>query len=95
LDLNVFKGQFGLTMTPGISADGAADGLVDGADFLLWQQRVGATSGSATATAVQASFGSLSAELTAAAADEVFAAGDFTGLFAAPEAYRPPRRGQF
>jgi GH43 family beta-xylosidase len=95
LDLNVFKGQFGLTMTPGISADGAADGLVDGADFLLWQQRLGATPGGETAAAAQASVGNFSASLTAAAADEVYAAGDFTGLFAAPEAYRPPRRGQF
>jgi hypothetical protein len=34
LDLEVFKGQFGLTMTRAISADGATDGFIDGTDFL-------------------------------------------------------------
>jgi hypothetical protein len=43
LDLEVLKGQTGLAMFPGVSADGSGDGLVDGADFLGWQRQLGAT----------------------------------------------------
>ena len=42
-DLAVFAGLFGLPITPGISADGDANGFVDGNDFLLWQRNFGAT----------------------------------------------------
>jgi GH43 family beta-xylosidase len=42
-DLAVFAGLFGMAITPGISADGDADGFVDGNDFLLWQRNFGAS----------------------------------------------------
>ncbi|RIK86697.1 MAG: hypothetical protein DCC67_02470 [Planctomycetota bacterium] len=40
LDLETWQGQFGLTDLAA-GADGNADGLVDGADFLAWQRRHG------------------------------------------------------
>lgn len=41
-DLAVFAGLFGLPITPGVSADGDANGFVDGGDFLRWQRHFGA-----------------------------------------------------
>jgi GH43 family beta-xylosidase len=42
LDLKVFAEQFGAAVFPGTGGDGAGDGFVDGADFLLWQRQLGA-----------------------------------------------------
>ena len=49
-DLAVFAGLFGLPITPGISADGDANGFVDGNDFLLWQRNFDATPPAIAAT---------------------------------------------
>jgi GH43 family beta-xylosidase len=111
LDLNVFKGQFGLALTPGISADAVADGLIDGADFLRWQQQLGATHTTPAAILNLAPGeppGANADPLTspnnappqpasaAASLDAVFSANDFTTLFAtSPTAYRPERRSRF
>ncbi len=92
----------------GLGADGNNNGVIDAADLGVWRGRFGqslaaaaaqsatsaAGSGASGASGSAASSESLVASEAAAAiaADEVFAAGDFTGFFQQARAYRPPRR---
>jgi GH43 family beta-xylosidase len=52
-DLAVFAGLYGSTVIAGISADGDANGVVDGADFLLWQRNYGAQAAAAATAPLQ------------------------------------------
>ena len=61
LDLSVFAQQFGQLTIPGISADGVADGMIDGADFLFWQRHVGVASTATSMVATADDAGALAA----------------------------------
>lgn len=58
LDLDVWRGDFGLTESP---ADGDGNGLVDGADFLIWQQGLGGPTASSGATIPEPNTGAMAA----------------------------------
>ncbi|MCC6492801.1 MAG: family 43 glycosylhydrolase [Pirellulales bacterium] len=64
-DLDVLHAQWGQAVFPGVSADGAADGVVDGPDLLLWQRQLGQTAQSTRAAASAASTASLSSNTSA------------------------------
>ncbi len=43
-DLTMWSAEYSTSVSPGTGADGSENGLVDGADFLLWQRNFGASS---------------------------------------------------
>ena len=43
-DYNFWKNAFGMSVTPGTSADGNGDGIVDEGDYVVWLARLGETS---------------------------------------------------
>ncbi len=70
LDLDVLSAQWAITLFPGSGADGAGDGTVDGADFLLWQRQLGAAAESPALT-VEANSGVAELRVASDRADPV------------------------
>ena len=76
-------------LSPEIGADGDASGSVDGGDLTVWESHFGEPA-AAEAPALTASESIDSRD--SAAVDSIYAAGDFTTLFAEAKSLRPPRR---
>ncbi|MGE3638446.1 MAG: beta strand repeat-containing protein, partial [Pirellulales bacterium] len=53
-DYDVWKSQFGQSVTPGTNGDGNGDGIVDAADYTVWLDYLGTTSGAGAGIASSA-----------------------------------------
>jgi hypothetical protein len=93
-DFLAWQRQLGASANPaGSGADGNHSGTVDGADLAVWSDHFGQGAASvAEALAASRDSSAVAATSGQSALQAVYAAGDFTSLFADARTYRPARR---
>lgn len=75
-DFNIWKGNFGMTVSPGASGDGNGDGKVDAADYTLWRDRLGAMTpgGGAGSSSAESTFASTTGSVAVRSTTDAVAA---------------------